>query len=125
MLCCPSSTTRELARVWSIYLVNRSIASRTGLNFEQNCRQAVATPQQENKMVADEQIDRLSRQLSTQSLGPVDTILTTTMFQLNLAFSSLAAWLRQTAYDQPLVTVLLSCQFGYLVARLGRRHAGR
>jgi hypothetical protein len=76
-------------------------------------------------MAVDEQIDRLARQLSKQSLGPIDTILNETMSRLGLACGSLAVWLRQAAYDQPLITLLLSCQIGYLVARLGRRHARR
>jgi hypothetical protein len=33
--------------------------------------------------------------------------------------------LQQAAYDQPLMTLLLAAQAGYLVARLGRRFARR
>jgi hypothetical protein len=66
-------------------------------------------------MAADEQLDRLSRQLSGQSLGPVDTIFNEIMSRLSAASASLAAWLRQVTYDQPMST-LLSCQLGYLVA---------
>jgi pilus assembly protein TadC len=76
-------------------------------------------------MAVDERLDRLSRQLSMQSLGPVDTVFTEAMSRVGSASSSLAAWLRQAAYDQPLITLLLSCQVGYLVARFGRRHARR
>jgi hypothetical protein len=74
-------------------------------------------------MAIDEQLDKLSRQLSKQSLGPVDTILDRTMSRVGLMSASFTAWLRQSAYDQPLITLLLSCQIGYLVARLGRRYA--
>jgi hypothetical protein len=76
-------------------------------------------------MVVDKKLDRLSRQLSKQSLGPVDTIFDGTMSRLRMVLTSLTAWLRRAAYDQPLITLLLSCQFGYLIARLGRRHASR
>jgi hypothetical protein len=76
-------------------------------------------------MAVDEQIDRLARQLNRQSLGPIDTILNETMSRVGSACGSLTAWLRQAAYDQPLITLLLSCQIGYLVARLGRRYARR
>jgi hypothetical protein len=76
-------------------------------------------------MAVDEQLNRLSRQLSKQSLGPIDTVFSEAMSRLGSASASLAAWLRQTAYDRPLITLLLSCQVGYLAARLGRRYARR
>jgi hypothetical protein len=76
-------------------------------------------------MAVDEQLDRLSQQLSMQSLGPVDTVVNEVMSRLGAASASLAAWLRQAVYDQPLIMLLLSCQVGYLVARLGRRYARR
>jgi hypothetical protein len=76
-------------------------------------------------MAVDEQLDRLSRQLSIQSLGPIDTVFGETMSRLGSASTLLAAWLRHAAHDQPLIALLLSCQVGYLVARLGRRYARR
>jgi hypothetical protein len=72
---------------------------------------------------ADEQLNQLSRQLSKQSLGRVDTVLTEVMSRLITASTSVTEWLRQAAYDQPLITLLLASQAGYLVARLGRWHA--
>ncbi len=76
-------------------------------------------------MSVDEKIDLLSQQLGKQSLGPIDTISDEVMRRLGSATGSLVAWLRQAAYDQPLMTLLLACQFGYLVARLGRAYARR
>jgi hypothetical protein len=76
-------------------------------------------------MAVDEQLERLSRRLSKQSLGPVDTVVNETISRLGALSAAFAAWLRQAAYDQPLITLLLSCQAGYLVARLGRRYARR
>jgi hypothetical protein len=55
-----------------------------------------------------------------QSLRPVDTFLDQTMSQAGSVSASFTAWLRQWTYDQPLITLLLSCQIGYLIARLGR-----
>jgi hypothetical protein len=78
-----------------------------------------------NMMAVDEQLERLSRQLSKQTLGPIDTVFNEAMFRIGSAATSLAAWLRQAVYDQPLTTLLLSCQIGYLTARLGRRYARR
>jgi hypothetical protein len=76
-------------------------------------------------MSVDETIDRLSQQLDKQSLGPIDTISNEVMRRVGSAAGSLVASLRQAAYDQPLMTLLLACQFGYLVARLGRAYARR
>jgi hypothetical protein len=76
-------------------------------------------------MAIDEQIDRLQSRLKRQSSGPIDTVLNEAIMQLSAAVRSLAAWLRQAAYEQPLTTLLLSLEAGYAVARLGRRHARR
>jgi hypothetical protein len=76
-------------------------------------------------MAIDEQIDRLQAQLKRQSLGPIDNVLNEAIVQLSAAVRSLAAWLRQTADEQPLTTLLLSLVAGYAVVRLGRRHARR
>jgi hypothetical protein len=72
---------------------------------------------------ADAKIDRLKRQLSRQSLGPLTVIADQTVSSLRLVLVSAVGWLRQAAYDRPLVTLLLSFQAGYAVARLGRRDA--
>lgn len=74
-------------------------------------------------MTVDEQLDRLSRQLSHQSPGPIGTIVDQTLSRIASVAAALTTWLHQAAYDQPLITLLLSCQIGYLVARLGRRYA--
>ena len=76
-------------------------------------------------MALDEQLERLFGRLSQQSLGPIDTVFSETMSRLGAVSTAFAAGLRQAAYDRPLVTLLLSYQAGYLVARLGRRYARR
>jgi len=76
-------------------------------------------------MAVNEQLERLSRQLSKQSLGQIDTVFNEAMSRLGSVSTAFTAWLRQAAYDRPLIMLLLSCQAGYLVARLGRRHARR
>jgi hypothetical protein len=76
-------------------------------------------------MAVDEQLDRLSRQLSRQSLGPINPIVDYTVSGFVRASASFAEWLREAASDRPLLTLLLSFQVGYLVAHLGRRYASR
>jgi hypothetical protein len=76
-------------------------------------------------MAIDEKLDKLAHQLSKQSLGPIDVLVNEAMSRLGSAAASVAAWLRWAATDRPLITLLLSFQVGYLVARLGRRYARR
>jgi hypothetical protein len=76
-------------------------------------------------MAVDEKLERLSRQLSKRSLGPINTVFNEAISRLGSASASLVTWLRQAVYERPLVTLLLSCQVGYLTACLGRRYARR
>ena len=76
-------------------------------------------------MAVDEQLAQLSGRLNKQSLGPIDTGFRETMSRLGAVSAACADWLRQAAYERPLISLLLSCQAGYLVARLGRRYARR
>jgi hypothetical protein len=74
-------------------------------------------------MAVDQKLNQLSQQLSTQSLGPVGTFINETVSRLAAATAALTARLRQAADEQPLITLLLAAQSGYLISRLGRRHA--
>jgi hypothetical protein len=74
-------------------------------------------------MAANDQLDQLSWQLSKFSLGPIDAVSTEIASRLGSAFSAAVSSLRQAANDQPLMTLLLAAQAGYLIARLGRRYA--
>jgi hypothetical protein len=74
-------------------------------------------------MDVDDRLNQLSRRLSRQGMGPIDTIADETISRLVLACTSAANRLRQIAADRPLITLLLACQVGYLIARMRRRHA--
>ena len=74
-------------------------------------------------MDADNKLDQLKRRASMESLGPVGVLSNRAALSVAAAISSVVTQLRQFAYDQPLITLLLSFQAGYLVARVGRRHA--
>jgi hypothetical protein len=75
--------------------------------------------------MTDERLERLSWQLSQESLGPIANLLDEMRYRASSAGGSLIAWLRQSANEQPLITILLAGQMGYLAARLGRHHARR
>lgn len=76
-------------------------------------------------MVVDERLDQLSRQLTRQSLGPMDTIINEITNRIAASGAALVAGLRQAANERPLITLLLSWQVGYLIGRMGHRHASR
>jgi hypothetical protein len=76
-------------------------------------------------MDASGQIHQLKRQLNKHSLGPVAVVFDEAASSLRSVTVSATTWLRHKAYDQPFVTLLLSFQAGYAVARLGRRYARR
>jgi hypothetical protein len=77
----------------------------------------------ETGMAANQQIDRLKRRLRSQSLGPVTTISDQALTALGSGLQSLVTWLRQVARDRPLLTLLLSLEAGFAVARMGCRRA--
>jgi thymidylate kinase len=76
-------------------------------------------------MAANERIDRLRRQVARQSLGPVAVVSDRGLDSLVAALRSLAAWLRQSAQERPLITLLLAVEAGYAVGRMGGRNARR
>jgi hypothetical protein len=76
-------------------------------------------------MAADEQIDRLRRQLSRESLGPIHGVTNEILSRIGVMIGGLTRWLREVATEQPLTTLLLSFQAGFGIARLGRRYARR
>jgi hypothetical protein len=77
----------------------------------------------ETGMTANQQIERSNRQLRSQSLGPITTISDQALASLGSGLQLLVTWLRQAAQDRPLVTLLLSLEAGFAVARMGRRRA--
>ena len=77
----------------------------------------------ETGMTANQQIERLNRQLRSQSLGPMTTISDQALASLGSGLQLLVTWLRKAAQERPLVTLLLSFEAGVAVARMGRRRA--
>jgi hypothetical protein len=76
-------------------------------------------------MDANDQLHQLSIRLSWQGAKPVDTVTNEIIARLRVAGAVLIASLRWAACERPLITLLLSCQLGYLTSRMGRRYARR
>ena len=76
-------------------------------------------------MPSDPKLETLKRQLSGQRPDPLNLLFGRGVSMLLTATRRFANALQRAAHGQPLITLLLACQAGYLVARLGRRYAGR
>ena len=76
-------------------------------------------------MAVDEQIDRLSQQLDKDGIPSVDTLTDDAIVKLASASAAITGWFRHHADNRPLITMLLSCQLGYLVGRFRGRRARR
>jgi hypothetical protein len=73
----------------------------------------------------DAKVQQLERRLGWNSPGPLGEIATAGVDTALSATSQLVASLRQAAIDQPLTTLFLSFQAGYVVGRWGHQHATR
>lgn len=76
-------------------------------------------------MAKDAKLQRLERQLSWNSPGPLGNIAAAGVGAAFSVGNQLVASLRQAAFDQPLTMLLLSFQAGYAVGRWGHRDARR
>jgi hypothetical protein len=81
------------------------------------------SPLTEDGMVADEKLDQLSWELSRYSLGPVDSVLNEITSKLADGSGAVVSALQKAVNDQPLMTLILAAQAGYLLARFGHRYA--
>jgi len=76
-------------------------------------------------MITDDEVARLDRQLTRQSLGPLDAIATQTVSALGSWIGMIATGLSQAARDRPLTALLIALQVGYATGRSGRKIARR
>jgi hypothetical protein len=74
-------------------------------------------------MPADERLDQLTSELSRYSLGPVDGVLKEVTSRLAGGCGVVVSSLQKAVNDQPLMTLILAAQAGYLLARFGHRYA--
>jgi hypothetical protein len=74
-------------------------------------------------MTENEAIDRLQRRLKWEAPGPLTELsnqLTAPGFSL---LRALAQWVRDSAEEMPLISLLIAFEAGFAVARLGHRRA--
>ena len=76
-------------------------------------------------MADSDAITRLERRLQREAPKPLTDLsnqMTASLFSL---IRTLAQWVRASAEEKPLITLLFAFQAGYAVARIGRRNARR
>jgi hypothetical protein len=76
-------------------------------------------------MADNEEIARLERRLKWEAPGPLAALsnqMTASLFSL---LRVLAQWVRESAEERPLISLLLAAEVGFAVARVGRRRAKR
>jgi hypothetical protein len=74
-------------------------------------------------MAENKEMERLERRLKWEAPGPLTDIsnqMTASAFSL---LRALAEWVRHSAEDMPLISLLLAFEAGFAVARLGHRRA--
>ena len=72
-----------------------------------------------------EEIDRLKTRLQWESGGPLAHLANEATDALTARAAALAEWVRGSAEDRPLISLLVAFQLGFAAGRWGPRHAKR
>jgi hypothetical protein len=74
-------------------------------------------------MARKSEIDRLQRRLRWEAAGPLTEISNQATGLLFSGLSALVQWIRRSAEERPLISLLLAFEAGFAIARLGSRRA--
>jgi hypothetical protein len=74
-------------------------------------------------MAENNEIDRLQRRLRWESAGPLTEISNQVTGSLFSGLGALVQWIRRSAEERPLISLLLAFEAGFAIARLGGRRA--
>jgi hypothetical protein len=74
-------------------------------------------------MIKEEEIDRLKSRLQWEKAGPLTDLSSRGLDALIAGFGALAAQLRESTKERPLVSLLIAFQLGFAAGRWGLRHA--
>jgi len=74
-------------------------------------------------MATEDDLDQLRRKLSWEGAGPLTDLSNQVAAAVFARLHSVAQWVREKAEDQPLVSLLLAFQLGFVVGYRGTRHA--
>ena len=76
-------------------------------------------------MIESEQVERLKRRLSWEGVGPLAELSNQATDALMARGKALPGWVRDSAKDRPLTSLLMAFQIGLAAGRWGRRRAKR
>jgi hypothetical protein len=76
-------------------------------------------------MATHEEIDRLKRRLQWEGGGPLMDLSNQALDGLALRVRTLVFWVRETAEERPLISLLLAFQLGFAAGKWGPGRAKR
>ena len=74
-------------------------------------------------MAENKEIDRLQRRLTREAPAPLTDLSNQMTASVFSVLRTLAEWVRQSAEEMPLISLLVAFEAGFAVARLGHRRA--
>ena len=70
-------------------------------------------------MAVNDEIDRLQRRLRCEAAGPLTEISNQVTGSLFSVLGALVQWIRRSAEERPMISLLLAFEAGFAIARLG------
>jgi hypothetical protein len=74
-------------------------------------------------MARNEEIERLRRQLQWEGGGPITDLSNQAASALFVRLRAFAQWVREAGEEQPLISLLLAFEIGFVVGRWGPQGA--
>jgi len=74
-------------------------------------------------MAESTEIDQLRRRLQREAPAPLTHLSNRMTASVFSVLRALAEWIRESAEEMPLISLLIACEAGFAVARLGHRRA--
>jgi hypothetical protein len=71
----------------------------------------------------NKEIDRLERRLKREAPGPLTELSNQMTASVFSVLRTLAEWVRHSAEEMPLISLLIAFEAGFAVSRLGHRRA--
>jgi hypothetical protein len=74
-------------------------------------------------MAENKELDRLQRRLTWEAPAPLTNLSNQMMASVSSLLRAQAQWVRDSAEEMPLISLLIAFEAGFAVARLGHRRA--
>jgi hypothetical protein len=74
-------------------------------------------------LMTENKVDRLQRRLTREAPAPLTDLSNQMTASVSSLLRALAQWVRDSAEEMPLISLLIAFEAGFAVARLGHRRA--